>query len=159
MLFRSSYTTTRYGHSDYPNVSHRLFQQELLKPVPYFPNSTIPYSLMGFNWPDGDPRHETSDGYPGFDQIIAQVVNCRVYNSEHSLQVIQLKCGVERYVNSFDLDICANYMSTRRLVIKNPLGLLKQTITHIQWAGTSLEREQKTRERIEKYRKRGFKMK
>jgi hypothetical protein len=133
-------------------------------PTPNWLNSMVPYRRMTFDWPDGHlPARlviPTSiiESYPGFERIIAQVFNYRVCDSECPFQVIQLQCGVEKYLNSFDLNICANYMSTRRLVIKNPLGLLKQTVTYGARVGTSAAREQKTRERIEKYRKRGFKV-
>lgn len=150
-------------HGRHPNVSHRLYLDRLLQPKFYPRFRDLPYENQCFDHVEdgGKNRVEvpiwelTESVYPGCDGVIFRVYNYRVKDSSHPFQVIQLRCNMEAYINVFDLNVCANYLTSRRLVIKNPVGILKQTITYNMLDDRSAK-EKKTMGRLKKYEARGF---
>ena len=80
-----------------------------------------------------------------------------------SFQIIAISCSVDEYIETFDLSVCMNYFTSDKLVIKDPVSILKRVLVVKnpsivpEKAFAFITSERKQKERIEKYIRRGFK--
>lgn len=94
-----------------------------------------------------DTTEYDSDRRNDFPQMLRCILEYNILDIyDPTLQVLHITGPIQKYVETFDFAFCRNYLSPKRLVIQNPIQLLKRECTVKNGKG----------ERIQKYLERGY---
>ena len=73
-------------------------------------------------------RHKYEQKYP-HSNALAGVTTYKGFNAGSVDFQILTVTDIEQYVNGFDFNFCKNYLSNQKIVVKEPLSILKQCTT------------------------------
>ena len=131
-----------YAEFAHMPVIQELYQNECLLPVLHDPivylKTLTDTSVYGMH---------DDENFPEMLKCIYEYNLADIYDP--SLQVLHIVTSISSYVETFDFTFCRNFLSSDRLVITDPVAVLRQECTI----------ENGKKERVKKYADRGFKIK